>query len=193
LYSEPPGEAVTDPAVVTKYASLVGALQHRGNYTRPDTSFAVSYLARFMCTPTTNKLASVKAVICYLKGPSSYGMYLGGSSQHCPLYAYCDSNYAKCPETRRSVTGLVVKCGVGSVSWKSAKQATVSRSTTEAEYVAAGEAAKEVQYMHALSRELRLDPGCIPIGIDNTAAFSLIAHPISAARTKDIDVVYHHF
>jgi hypothetical protein len=192
LYSDPPGEAITDPAVVTKYKSLVGALQHLSNYTRPDISFAVSYLARFMCTPTTNKFARVKDLICYLKGTSSYGLYLGGSSQNCPLYAFCDSDYANCPETRRSVTGLVVKCGVGSVSWKSAKQATVSRSTAEAEYVAAGEVAKEVQYMHALSRELRLDPGCIPIGIDNSAAFSLIADPISAARTKHIDVVYHH-
>jgi hypothetical protein len=46
--------------------------------------------------------------------------------------------------------------------------------------------------MHALARELQLDPGCIPIGIDNTAACSLIADPISAALTKHIDVVYHH-
>jgi hypothetical protein len=107
-----------------------------------------------MCTPTTNKLARMKDLICHLKG-TSYGLYLGCSSQHCPLYASCDSDYAICPDTRRSVTGLVVNCGVGSVSWKCAKQATVPRSTAEAVYVAAGEVAKEEHYMHALSRELR--------------------------------------
>jgi hypothetical protein len=90
------------------------------------------------------------------------------------------------------VTGLVVKCGVGSTSWKSAKQPTVSRSTAEAEYVAAGEVAKEVQYIHALAQGMQLDPGCIPIGLDNRAALFLIEDPVSAARTKHIDVVYHH-
>jgi hypothetical protein len=49
--------------------------------------------------------------------------------------------------------------------------------------------AQEVQYMHALSRELRLDPGCIPIGMDNSAALVLIADPISAGRSMHIDVV----
>jgi hypothetical protein len=146
LYNDPPGEVVTDPAVITQYKSLVGALQHLGNYTRPDIAFAVSYLARFVNAPTANKYARVKDVICYLKGTPSYGLYLDGESRECPLYAYCDSDYANCRETRRSVTGLAVKYGVGSVSWKSAKQATVFRSIAEAEYVAAGEVANEVQY-----------------------------------------------
>jgi hypothetical protein len=141
LYNDPPRAAITDPATLAQYKSLVSALQHLSNYTRPDTSFAVSYHARFMCTPITR----VKDLICYWKVTSSYGLYLGGSSQHCPLHAYWDSDYANCSETRRSVTGLAFKCGVGSISWKSAKQATVSRSTVEAEYVAAGEVAKEVQ------------------------------------------------
>jgi hypothetical protein len=192
LYNDPPGEVVTDPAVITQYKSLVGALQQLGNYTRPDIAFAVSYLARFVNAPTANKYARVKDVICYLKGTPSYGLYLGGESRECPLYAYCDSDYANCRETRRSVTGLVVKCGVGSVSWKSAKQATVSRSTAEAEYVAAGEVAIEVQYLHALSQELKLAPGCIPIGIDNAAALFLVQDPVSAARTKHMDVTSHH-
>jgi hypothetical protein len=114
-----------------------------------------------------------------------------GASRKCPLYAHCDSDYAQRPETRRSVNGSVVKCGVGSISWKSAKQPTVSRSTAEAEYVAAGRVAKEVQYVHALALGMKLDPGCIPIGLDNRAALFLIEDPVSAARTKHIDVVYH--
>jgi hypothetical protein len=53
LYHDPPGEVIRDPATLAKYKSLVGALQHLSNYTRPDTSSAFSYRARFMCTPTT--------------------------------------------------------------------------------------------------------------------------------------------
>jgi hypothetical protein len=69
---------------------------------------------------------------------------------------------------------------------------SVSRSTAEAEYIAVGEVAKEVQYVHALAPGMQLDPGCIPIGIDNRAALFLVEDPVSAARTKHIDVVYHH-
>jgi hypothetical protein len=68
----------------------------------------------------------------------------------------------------------------------------VSSSTAEAEYIAAGEVAEEVQYLHALAQGMQLDPGCIPIGIDNQAALFLVEDPVSAARTKHIDVLYHH-
>jgi hypothetical protein len=39
---------------------------------------------------------------------------------------------------------------------------------------------------------MKLDPGCIPIDLNNRAALFLIEDPVSAARTKHIDVVYHH-
>jgi hypothetical protein len=192
LYKDPTGEVISDSAVISQYRCLVGAMQHSSNYTRPDIAFAVSYLARFVNCPTRSMFDRVQDLICYLKGTSSFGLYLGGASRKCPLYAYCDSDYAQCPETRRSVTGSVVKCGVGSICWKSAKQPTVSRSTAEAEYFSAGEVAKEVQYIHALALGMKLDPGCIPIGLDNRAALFLIEDPVSAARTKHIDIVYHH-
>jgi hypothetical protein len=85
-----------------------------------------------------------------------------------------------------------VKCGLGCIAWKSARQATVSRSTAESEYIAAGELAKEGQYLHQLARQFDLKPGCIPAECDNRAALSLIADLISAARTKHIDIIYHH-
>jgi hypothetical protein len=192
LYRDPLGAGITEPSVISQYRSLLGALMHLANYTRPDIAFAVSYLARFVTTLTANKFARVVDVIKYLQGTSSYGLYLGGSAQNCPLFAFCDADFAACPETRRSVTGYVVKCGIGSIVWKSVRQATVSRSTTESEYIAAGELAKEVQYVHQLARELGLDPQCIPVGCDNSMAVQLISDPLSAARTKHIDVIYHH-
>jgi hypothetical protein len=58
--------------------------------------------------------------------------------------------------------------------------------------MAAGELAKEVQYVHQLAGDFGVMSGCVPVGCDNRAALSLISDPISAARTKHIDVVYHH-
>ena len=68
----------------------------------------------------------------------------------------------------------------------------MSQSSSEAEYIAAGEIAKEVQYFFDLAPQVGLATACIAIGIDNRAAKSLIEDPISAARTKHIKIVFHH-
>ena len=144
VYKDPEGTSIKDAAVISQYKSIVGALLHISNNTRPDIAFAVSYLARFTAAPTSGNFARLRDVLLYLKGTASYSLRLGGSE--CVLHGFCDSDYAGCPKTRKSTTGYIVKCGLGCISWKSAKQPTVSRSSSEAEYIAAGEIAKEVQY-----------------------------------------------
>lgn len=190
VYKDPPGQTITDAAAISQYKSIVGALLHIANNTRPDIAFAVSYLARSTAQPTCSNFARLKDVLLYLNGTASYSLQLGGSE--CALHGFCDSDWAGCAYTRKSTTGFIVKCGMGSISWKSSKQPTVSRSSSEAEYIAAGEIAKEVQYFFDLAPQVGLATACIPVGIDNRAAKSLIEDPISAARTKHIEIVFHH-
>jgi hypothetical protein len=175
VYRDAIGAPVEEPSAITEYKSLLGALMHISNYTRPDISFAVSYLARFVNALTTDKFARLVDIIKYLVGTASYGLYLGGTSR--PLYAYSDADWAACTATRKSVTGLVVMCGIGAIAWKSVRQATISRSTAESEYIAAGEVAKELQYVHQLAPDLGLLPGCVLVGCDNSAALSLVEDP----------------
>ena len=190
VYKDPSGPTVIDAAAISQYKSIVGALLHISNNTRPDVAFAVAYLARFTAEPTCSIFARLRDVLLYLKGTASYSLRLGGPE--CVLHGFCDSDWAGCPKSRKSVTGFVVKCGWGSISWKSAKQATLSRSSSEAEYIAAGEAAKEVQYFFDMAPQVGLSSGCIPVGLDNRAAKCLIEDPLSAQRTKHIEIVYHH-
>ncbi|KAL7460011.1 hypothetical protein ACHAXS_000479 [Conticribra weissflogii] len=69
-----------------------------------------------------------------------------GSEQPWELICFSDSDYAGDPDSRRSVSGFVLYvCGVP-ISWRSKAQCSVALSSSEAEWVAASEAIKEVMF-----------------------------------------------
>ncbi|GKA94513.1 ribonuclease H-like domain-containing protein [Tanacetum coccineum] len=63
------------------------------------------------------------------------------------IKAYADVDWAKCPKTRKSVAGFCIFLGKTLVSWKSKKQATISKSSSEAEYRSMSSAFCEVIWM----------------------------------------------
>ena len=68
----------------------------------------------------------------------------------------------------------------GPVSWKSSRQHAVTLSSTEAEYYALTEAAKEAIWLQALLKELRYNSDDLrPVLIlgDNTDALALAENP----------------
>ncbi|WVZ13411.1 hypothetical protein V8G54_010977 [Vigna mungo] len=108
------GALVSDP---TTYRRLIGKLQYLTN-TRPDISFVVQQVSQFMSKPRQSHLHAAFRILKYLKG--------------CP--AFSDSDWVTCSLTRKSIMGYCVFYGHCLISWKSTKQSTVSRSSTEAEY-----------------------------------------------------------
>lgn len=72
-------------------------------------------------------------VVRYIKGTPGLGLFMPAKRTN-QLHAYCDSDWGACLETRRSVTGYIVQFGGALISWKSKKQETISRSSTEAEF-----------------------------------------------------------
>ncbi|KAD7117228.1 hypothetical protein E3N88_04496 [Mikania micrantha] len=115
-------EAVLDN--ITGYQKLVGKLIYL-SLTRPDISYDVQYLSQYMHAPTTSHLQIGLRVLRYLKSSPGTGVLLSkGNMQN--LYAYVDADGAKCPVTRRSVTGFCVFFGNSLVNWKSKKQSIVA-------------------------------------------------------------------
>ncbi|XP_055830891.1 uncharacterized mitochondrial protein AtMg00810-like [Solanum dulcamara] len=120
---------LTDP---TKYQRLVGRLLYL-TMTRPALAFSVQVLSQFMHSPKQSHMDVALRVVIYVKEAPGLGLLMPTEDTN-KLLAYCDSNWGACLETRRSVTGYLVKYGGALISWKSKKQETVSRSSAEAEF-----------------------------------------------------------
>lgn len=63
------------------------------------------------------------------------------------LAGYCDSNWAGCIKSRRSVMGLFLLFGGSPISWKSKNQPTIALSSAEAEYRALRKIIAEVAWL----------------------------------------------
>jgi hypothetical protein len=129
----------------TRYRSIVGALQYI-TLTRPDIAFSVNKVCQFLHAPTTVYWTSVKRILRYLRGTTSLGLRLSRSSSTV-ISAFSDADWAGCPDDRRSTGGFAVFLGSNLVSWSARKQATVSRSSTEAEYKSLANATAEVMWV----------------------------------------------
>ncbi|CAK1579065.1 unnamed protein product [Parnassius mnemosyne] len=105
--------------------------------------------------------------------------------------SYSDSDYASDVDTRKSTTGYIFMMNGGPITWSSQKQKTIALSTTEAEFVAACEAAKEMIWLRQLMLDLGENCKCVTMFIDNQSAIKLINNPVYHKRTKHIDVKYY--
>lgn len=184
-------EAEIAEAATLPYQSVVGCLQWLSNSTRPDISHAVSQLSRFNANWTNEHWQLAKHVLRYLKGTSTLGITFGGSSS--PLKVYSDADFSQCQETRRSVTGYVFCLNNGNISWSSQRQTVVALSTSEAEYMAASEAARHLSWIREFLFDIFLqqnDP--TPFFINSTSAVSVITESAIKKRSKHIDRRYHY-
>jgi hypothetical protein len=156
---------------------------------RPDLAHAMSVVSRYMANPGKEHWNAVQWIFRYLRGTSNACLRFGKSTRG--LVGYVDSDYAGDLDTRRSLTGYVFTIGGCAVSWKARLQATVALSTTEAEYMAVSEAAKEAIWLRGLYSELFGISSCVTIHCDSQSVVCLTKDQMFYERTKHIDIRYH--
>ncbi|XP_076924644.1 secreted RxLR effector protein 161-like [Bidens hawaiensis] len=124
-----------DPVGATQYRSLIGYLRYL-LHTRPDLSYSVELLSRFMQEPKEHRLKAIKQVLCYIKGTNELGIVYGKQG-NCKITGYSDSSYGVNTDEGKGTIGLVFYFGESQITWRTQKQQIVALSSCESEFMAA--------------------------------------------------------
>ncbi|KAK8694854.1 hypothetical protein V6N13_072398 [Hibiscus sabdariffa] len=146
------------------YASTIGSIMYAVICTRPDLSYALSMTSRYQANPGKGHWTAVKNILKYLRRTKDVFLVYRGEEE------------------------------LGAVSWKSLKQDTVADSRTEAECIAASEAAKEVVWIKKFISELGVVPSisdAVGLYCDNNGGNAQEKEPRSHQRSKQILRHFH--
>jgi hypothetical protein len=173
------------------YRSAIGSLMYLMMCTRPDIATAVGVFSRFLENPGRDHWEGVKRVFRYLKATSDLKLTFRRTKKFV-LKAYVDSDFAGCLDTSRSTTGWIFLLGGTAVSWSSKRQKSVTLSTCEAEYMAAGSATKESIWIRDYLSELGVEQeGPVNLMSDSQSAIQLVRNPVLHQSTKHIRTNAH--
>lgn len=185
----------------------------------PDVSFATVKCAQANATPAEVHFCAAKYCMRYLYVTLLEGIYFWRTTprhdlpdlgpptqvstdadlllighQHngpCDLHAFTDADWAACPKTRRSFSGICLRLACGIIAYKTRFQPTVAMSSIEPEFMAASNAAKMLLYTRSILYDLRIPQDTASIVYeDNNEATAMTNAVKPTKRTRHIDVRY---
>ena len=116
----------------TLYRQLVGSLLYL-THSRPDLSYAVGAVSRYMQEPHELHWNAAKRILRYVQGTITFGIhYAAGTALN--LLGFTDSDWAGDSIDRKSTSGYSLSLGSGPICWSSTKQASIALSSADAEY-----------------------------------------------------------
>ncbi|KAK9024865.1 hypothetical protein V6N11_064771 [Hibiscus sabdariffa] len=143
--------------------------------------------------PGEGHWTAVKNILKYLRRTKDVFLVYGGEEE-LRIKGYTDASFQTDKDDSRSQSGFVFCLNGGAISWKSSKQDTVADSTTDAEYIAASEAAKEAvwikKFITGLGVILSISDA-VDLYCDNNGAIAQAKEPRSHQRSKHILRRFH--
>ena len=185
----------SDPAQVSHYRALIALANFISCWTRPDITYTVNKLCKYMSNPGPVHWQALKHLVRYLKGTQHLGLFycFDRPASVEGLHGYTDSSFADCPDTSKSTIGYVFYFGGAIVSWFSKLHTFVTTSTNHSEYAALAAGAKEAQWLVYLFEQLdsRAKHSPVPIFVDNSGVISLVFNPVDHQANKHVRLSCH--
>ena len=123
-------------------------------------------------------MAAAKRVLRYIKGTSDSGLVYE-SDKEPRLMGYCDSDYARDIDDRKSTSGYIFLNGWKPIAWNCCKQKVIALSSCEAEYISSTLAVCQgvwiSRFMHELSG---CDEEHFDLCIDNKTTIEISQNPV---------------
>ena len=218
--SDPQEYKRLEKACGLSYRQGVGQLSYAMTCCRPDISYATVKLAQASVAPTKFHFDGLKHALKYLHQTRTDGLYfwrstprdelldvppptimsatLGellpeGRPQHdaLTLFGFSDADWAACPKTRRSLSGVSVKLAGATIAYKTRMQKTIATSSTESELMAAYDLGKILLYVRSVLWDLDIPQEAATHIYEDNDACTIIANAQKASdRTRHMDIKY---
>nr|GEY43378.1 ribonuclease H-like domain, reverse transcriptase, RNA-dependent DNA polymerase [Tanacetum cinerariifolium] len=108
----------------TEYRSITGCLRYL-LHARPDLSYSVGLLSRFMQEPREQHMKAIRQVLRYVKGKKDYGITYKHNEGN-KIHGFSNSSYGVNTQEGKGTTGIIFYYGESPISWSTQKQATVA-------------------------------------------------------------------
>ena len=175
-----------DPSL---YRSMIGSLFYLTT-SKPDISYSVGVCARYQANPKESHMTTLKRIIKYVKTTTEFGVWYNKDTSDV-LAGYFDADWAGNVNDRKSTLGGCFYMGNNLVSWITKKQNSISLSTLEVEYIAAGSCFTQLLWMQKLLHDYGICQEHLTIYCDNTSAINISKNLVQHSRTKHIKIRHH--
>ena len=177
------------------YQAIIGSCMYAATQTRPDISYPVSHLSKFLHNPTSLHMNAANRLLQYLNSSIDVGLIYTSKDSTKSVHEYlkpegwCDANFAN-DEDRHSIEANVFCVEDNLVSWLSKRIKNVCLSTEEAELTSTSEAAREAIAIRSILQQIGVmkKDTAITLYCDNSPAVTAINNPGYYGRLKHLDV-----
>lgn len=213
-------QAKLSSAMGVKYRNVLGELIFALVTCRPDISYAVVKCAQATTAPHEIHYHGIKHLLKYLYTTRDDGIYYWREQAndtllpHLPLpsitssttdllthnrpthdalelHGYVDSDWATCPRTRRSITGVCLRLAGGTIAYKTKLQPTIAQSSTEAEFMGASDFGKILLYVRSVLWDMGVPQHAASVLYeDNDACTAMAMAQKPTPRTRHMDIKY---
>ena len=95
---------LVNPALCTKFQTIIGSLFYIIIGTQPDIAYAVIALSKHSANPTKEHISKVLYIYCYLLGTPDAVLHFDGNQDQ-GIIAFTDADWASNPNNHKSQTG----------------------------------------------------------------------------------------